>query len=125
MALSLERQRFLLELGGVLLRDSEGLSMDSEGVVSGPGGKWTPREALPDLSELFAALRMVGLDPERFKFQVYDIVAANPFHGGAVNLRFPAQLVIKSDRYEGQHQLDLVLKSPFVAATEIKSYGRW
>ena len=123
MTSSVERQQFLLEMGAVLLRDSEGLSLDSDGVVRGPGGRWTPRAELPDLSELHAALRMVGLDPARFKFQVYDVVAANPFHGGAINLNFPAQLVVKSDRYEGQHQLDLVLRSPFVAATEIKSYS--
>ena len=123
MANSEDRQQFLLEMGAVLLKNAEELSLGSDGVVMGPGGKWTPRADLPDLSELLAALRMVGIDPTRFKFQVYEVVAANPFHGGAVNLNFPAQLVIKGDRYAGQHQLDLVLRSPFVAATEIKSYS--
>ena len=123
MANNQDRQQFLLEMGAVLLENSEALSLGSDGVVFGPSGKWTPRADLPDLSELLAALRMVGIDPTKFKFQVYEVVAANPFHGGAVNLNFPPQLVIKGDRYAGQHQLDLVLRSPFVAATEIKSYS--
>jgi hypothetical protein len=124
MASSLERRRFLMEMGQVVMAMYPGMGMDSNGVVSNAYGRYTPREAMPNLEELLAAMRMVGLEPRLFKFQAYDVTVANPFQGGHVTLQFPAQLVVKSDRYEGEHQLDLVLKSPEVAATEFKSYSR-
>lgn len=123
--LSPERRRFLQEIGTVLLNDSEGLSMDSDGVIFGSAGRWIPVEDQAPLDGLFAAMRMVGLNPAEFKFQQYDVIAANPFHGGRVDLKFPAQLAIKGDRYQGLHQVDLALRNPFVTATEIKSYGKW
>jgi hypothetical protein len=124
--LSPERRRFLQEMGTVAMEGIIGMDVDSDGVVMGAYGKFVPREESEQvpLDRLFGAMRMVGLEPTEFKFQQYRIVVANPHHGLRVDLEFPDQLVIKGYRYQGLHQLDLVLKSPFVAATEIKSYSR-
>ena len=124
--LSPERQRFLLEMGAVAMEGILGMSLDADGVVMGGYGKFVPREQSEQapLDRLYAAMRMVGLDPTEFKFQQYQVVVANPHHGARVDLEFPDQLVIKGLRYQGMHQLDLVLRSPFVAATEVKSYSR-
>lgn len=124
--LSPERRRFLLEMGTVAMEGIIGMDLDSDGVVVGAYGKFIPREEgeQAPLDRLFAAMRMVGLEPTEFKFQQYRIVVANPHHGARVDLEFPDQLVIKGIKYQGLHQVDLVLKSPFVAATEIKSYSR-
>jgi hypothetical protein len=65
-------------------------------------------------------MRLAGLDANGFKFQQYDVTAANPYHAAKVDLKFPAQLAVKSEKYRGLHQVDLVLRSPFVAAVEIQ-----
>lgn len=122
--LSPERRGFLMEMGAVVMEDFPDFSVDSDGVVGSGWGKWIPIEEQAPLDELFAAMRMVGLDPLGFKFQQYRIIVPNPSHGLKLDLELPAQLVVKGDRYAGEHQLDLVLRSPFVAATEIKSYRR-
>ena len=122
--LSPERQRFLLEMGTVAMEGISGVSLDVDGIITGAHGKFIPLEEQAPLDRLFAAMRMVGLDPTEFQFQQYKIIAANPFHCGKVDLEFPAQMVIKGPHYQGLHQVDLVLKSPFVAATEIKSYSK-
>ena len=122
--LSPERQRFLLEMGAVAMEGIAGMSLDNDGVVSGGHGKFIPLEEQAPLDRLFAAMRLVGLEPTEFKFQQYRVIVANPHRGGRVDLTFPDQLVIKGAKYQGMHQVDLVLKSPFVAATEIRSYSR-
>jgi hypothetical protein len=124
--LSPERQRHLLEMGAVAMEGIAGMSVDADGVVTGAYGKFIPREPNEEarLDRLFAAMRMVGLEPADFKFQQYRVVVGNPFHGGRVDLDFADQLAIKGLKYQGLHQVDLVLKSPFVAATEIKSYSK-
>jgi hypothetical protein len=122
--LSPERQRFLLEMGTVAMEGFAGMSLESDGVVVGAHGKFIPREDQAPLERLFTAMRLVGLEPTEFKFQQYQVIAANPHHGGRVDLEFPDQLVIKGPKYQGMHQVDLVLRNPFVTATEIRSYSR-
>ncbi len=123
--LSVERQRFLLEMGTALMEvESGGGSIDSDGVVIGSAGKWVPVENPAPMEGLFQAMRLVGLDPTQHKFQQYHVMASNPYHGGRIDLPFPDQMVVKSDRYLGLHQVSLVVKHPMVAAVEIKSYGR-
>jgi len=122
--LSPERQRFLLEMGTVAMEGIVGMSLDTDGNVVGAFGKFIPRENQEPMDRLYAAMRMVGLEPTEFKFQQYQVVVGNPRHGGRVDLDFPDQMVIKGLRYQGLHQVDLVLRNPFVTATEIKSYSR-
>ena len=124
--LSPERRRFLLEMGIVAMDGFAGMSLDDDGVVVGAYGKFIPREPTESaaLDQLIAAMRLVGLEPAEFQFQQYRVVAANPLHGARVDLEFPDQLAVKGPKYQGLHQVDLVLRSPFVAATEIKSYSR-
>ena len=124
--LSPERQRFLLEMGAVAMEGIAGVSLDQDGLVMGAYGKFVPREESQSapLDRLFAAMRLVGLEPSEFRFQQYQVIAANPLHGAKVDLEFPDQLAIKGLRYQGLHQVDLVLRNPFVTATEIKSYSR-
>jgi hypothetical protein len=118
-ALTPERQRFLQEMGQVVA-DAFNLSVDENGVVQGATCTWTPLENQRPLDPLFTTMRMAGLEPSGFKFQQYDIIAANPYEGGRVDLPFPSQVVIKSDRYTGIHQVDLVFRNPFVTAVEIQ-----
>lgn len=119
--LSPERQRFLQEMGAVVVANFTDYNVELDGVVGGSFGKWTPMEQQEPLDTLFKIMRLAGLDPEEFKFQQYEVIAANPYHANRVDLKFPSQLVIKSVNYTGIHQLDLVLRSPFVAAVEIQS----
>jgi hypothetical protein len=113
-------------MGAVAMEGIAGMNLDQDGVVAGAYGKFVPREESESapLDRLFAAMRIVGLDPAEFRFQQYRVVAANPLHGAQVDLEFPDQLAIKGLRYQGLHQVDLVLRNPFVTATEIKSYSR-
>src|SRR5712692_7071549 len=115
-----ERLRFLEEMGTVIATVFN-TEVGPDGVVEGPYDRWTPLEEQQPLDGLLQAMRLAGLDSGGFKFQQYEVVAANPYHGGKVDLKFPSQLVIKSDSYKGIHQVDLVLRSPLVAATEIQS----
>ncbi len=117
--LSPERQLFLQEMGEVVASGFLGFSVDSDGTIGGGFGKWVPLEDQEPLDSLFKAMRLAGLDPARYKFQQYAVTAANPYHGAKVDLQFPSQLVIKGPGYTGLHQLDLVLRSPFVCAVEI------
>lgn len=113
----------LQEMGAAVVANFPDYSVDENGVVSGSFGIWTPikpKDAEP-LDTLFKIMRLAGLDPGEFQFQQYTVVAANPYHANRVDLKFPAQLVIKSSNYTGIHQLDLVLRSPFVCAVEISS----
>jgi len=124
MALSAERQKFLQEMAEVVVGEAIGMSVDPDGVIVGTHGKWIPVEEQAGLEGLFAAMKMVGLEPSGFRFQQYKVLAANPGHGGRVDLEFPDQLVIKGLRYEGMHQANLVVKNPFITAHEIRSYSR-
>ena len=122
--LSPERRRFLQEMGAVVAEAFDGFTVDPDGLVEGVCGKWIPIEEQEPLDTLFRTMRLVGLDPGEFKFQQYEVIAANPYHGNRVDLKFPSQLVIKGPYYTGMHQLDLVQRSPFVAAVEIQGGTR-
>jgi hypothetical protein len=119
--LSPQRQQFLLDMGAVVVANFPDYDVDADGVVGGSFGKWIPIEEQEPLDTLFKTMRLAGLDPAEFQFQQYDVIAANPYHANRVDLKFPSQLVIKSVFYTGIHQLDLVLRSPFVTAIEIQS----
>ena len=119
--LSWERRRHLLELGAVVVERFAGFSLGGDGVCEGAYGKWAPREEPAPLEALFAAMRLAGMDPGQFKFQQYDVMAANPLHGNRVDLKFPAQMVIKGEKYTGLHEVDLVLRSPFITVAEIQA----
>ena len=118
--LSPERRKFLQEMGAVVAERFAGFSVGGDGVVEGDYGRWTPLEEQAPLDSLFAVMKRLGLDPTEYKFQQYEVTAANPFHGGSVDLKFPAQMVIKSRKYQGLHQLNLVLRNPFITAVEIQ-----
>lgn len=119
--LSPERQRFLEEMGEIVAEGFGGFEVGPDGVIEGAYGKWIPLEEQEPLDVLFKTMRLAGLDPAGFKFQQYEVIVANPYHGLRIDLKFPSQLVIKGDYYEGIHQVNLVLRSPFVTATEIQS----
>ncbi len=118
-ALTPERAKFLEEMGAIIA-EAFNTEVHVDGVVEGPYDRWTPLEEQRPLDVLFKAMRLAGLEPEGFQFQQYEVVAANPYHGGKVDLKFPSQVVIKGASYRGIHQVDLVLRSPLVAATEIQ-----
>ena len=119
--LSLERRMFLEEMGAIVASGFDGFEVQPNGVVEGTYGRWVPLEEQEPLDPLFKTMRLVGLDPAEFKFQQYEVWAANPYHGFRIDLKFPPQLVIKGQYYAAIHAVDLVLKSPFVAATEIQT----
>jgi hypothetical protein len=119
--LSPSKQQFLQQMGSVIAAEFEGFSIDVNGVVSGAFGKWIPIENAQPLDTLFKAMRLAGLDPNEFQYQQYQVLAANPYHGNAVDLEFPAQMVIKSYRYAGIHEVDLIMRNPFVTAIEIQT----
>ena len=119
--LSPDRARFLQEMGDVVVAAFPDYAVEPDGVVDGSFGKWIPLEEQEPLDALFKTMRLAGLDPVGFQFQQYDVIAANPYHGNRVDLKFPSQLVIKSAYYNGIHQLDLVMRSPFVCAVEIQT----
>jgi hypothetical protein len=116
---------------GAFLENDMQVQMDSEtGVLVGPGGRWTPRPDLPgNILKLATAMQAKGIDPANFILVVYDVLAGNPFHGAAVNLKFPAQMVVLESVLAGrrgygcQHQLDQVLNSPEVLVTELLTAG--
>ena len=118
--LSVERQKFLKETGAVVAARFAGFSVGTDGVVEGDYGRWTPLEEQAPMDNLFAVMKRLGLDPAEFTFQQYEVTAANPFHEGSVDLKFPAQMAIKSKNYQGLHQVNLVLRNPFVTAVEIQ-----
>lgn len=119
--LSPDRARFLQEMGAVVVAAFPDYTVEETGVVDGTFGTWTPMEEQQPLDTLFKTMRLVGLDPQGFQFQQYEVIAANPYHGNRVDLKFPSQLVIRSAYYNGIHQLDLVMRSPFVTAVEIQT----
>ncbi len=114
-----EKMRFLQEMGQVVTRNFSGYSVGANGVVEGGFGKWEPVEDPTPMDELLLAMRLSGLDPGAFKFQQYEVTAANPLHGGKVDLKFGRQMAVKGPRYAGLHNVVLVARSPFVAAVEI------
>ncbi len=119
--MTLEQQRFLQEMGEVVVSEFSAFSVGEDGVVEGQFGRFVPvREPAP-LDNLVKALRLAGFEPSQFKFQQYQVIVANPYNGARVDLRFPDQLAIKGWQYQGLHQLDLVLRSPFVCAVEIRT----
>lgn len=78
--------------------------------------KWVPADN-PDLSELKTAMSKIGLNVGAFSFQNYDV------HGGQTGKPTKdQQLGIVSTDYAKPHQTDLALRSPDVAAQEIKTY---
>ena len=117
--MSTDTQRHLEEMGQVIVGEFSNFSVGQDGTVEGDFGRFVPVEKPAPLDTLVKAMRLAGLDTSEFKFQQYQVIVGNPFHGGRVDLRFPDQLAIKSWKYSGLHQLDLVLRSPFVCATEI------
>ena len=119
--LSPERRKFLQEMGEVVAERFAGFSVGADGVVEGDYGRWAPLEEQAPLDSLFAVMKRLGLAPAEYKFQQYGVTSANPFHGGSVDLKFPAQMAIKSKKYQGLHQVNLVLRNPFVTAVEIQS----
>jgi hypothetical protein len=111
--------RFLQEMGQVIAEGFAGWSVSEDGVAQGAFGKYIPKQDQEPLFELFKWFRWAGLDAAEFKFQQYEVVMANPYHGGKVDLKFPDQMVIKGPGYKGIHQVDLVLRSPWVTPVEI------
>ncbi len=118
--------KHLQEMGQVIEAELSQFSIQEDGSVVGPFGKFVPVGAAEeiDLSWLRKAIRLTGSDPAAFKFQQYHVIVGNPYHGGKVDLRFPDQIAVKGPYYQGLHQADLLERSPFVAAVEFKTYGR-
>jgi len=76
---------------------------------------WDPT-GNPDLSGLEDAMAKIGLDVDSYSFQNYEV------HGGQTGKPgHDQQLGVVGTSYRRPHQTDLVLRSPDVAAQEIKA----
>lgn len=117
--LSPARLQFLQQMGQVIIDNFFGAAVGPDGTVSGTYDRWVPMDDAPPLDTLYQTMKMVGLDPSGFQFQPYAVFVSSPYLESKGEVQFPAQLIIKSDRYRGIHELDLVLRNPFVTATEI------
>jgi hypothetical protein len=85
------------------------------------GDFWSPSPQEVSLDPLLAALRQAGLNPEQFRFE--QVEAFQPFPTRPEYDYTTRQVLITGPNGQGLFDRDLALRTPWVTAVELRTYG--